>query len=113
MGNELFIWFAGTIVVCRLFLFIRPTESPTIRGFRMHHWMYGAVGVPVALLVDSLPLFAISLGFFIDELALIMVHKRLGSEGSAAYHSWQSTFGTVFFMLVIFVVRDYLAAYFI
>lgn len=111
-GGQLFFWFITTIFVCRAVLFVKPFPSPTIRGFRMHHWMYGAAGIPLALLIHSLPLFAISLGFFIDELALIIVHKRLNKEGSAAYHSAPSFWGTVFFAVVIFILRDYFATYF-
>jgi len=75
--------------------------------------MYGAVGIPVALVLTSLPLFGISLGLFIDELALIIVHKRLDKKGSAAYHSAPSTLGTIMFAGIVFVLKDYLAAYFL
>ncbi len=112
VGTQLFIWFAGTVLLTRIFLFLHPMESPTIRGFRMHHWMYGAAGIPLSMFVVSLPIFGVSLGLFVDELMLIMIHKHLGKEGSAAYHSLPSMGGALLFVLVIFFLKDLFAAYF-
>lgn len=98
--------FVTTVLVVRIFLHVKPTSSPTILGIRLHHWMYGAVGIPIALLLSSLPLYAISVGLFIDELTYILI----GGKTHENNYSKVSLLGTSFLVILVFVLREYLVS---
>ncbi|MES2213456.1 MAG: hypothetical protein V4473_01275 [Patescibacteria group bacterium] len=99
--------FLGTVIVTRIFLFLKPIPAPTIKGFRIHHWMYGVVGILITLLIHSLILYAVGLGLFVDELTYILI----GGKSHKDNYSKISLFGTVIFVIIVFVARDYLILY--
>ncbi len=41
--NVFFLVFLATVLVTRIYLYFWPIPSPTIRGFRLHHYMYGII----------------------------------------------------------------------
>ncbi len=106
MTDQFFYIFLGTILIVRLFLFLFPRPSPTLLGLRLHHYMYGLAGLPIALLIHSLPLYAISLAFFVDELTLLL----MGGKTHEDNYSKTSLLGTTFFILVVFLFKDYLVS---
>ncbi len=60
-----FVIFVITILIIRIFLYIKPTPGPTINGFRTHHYMYGLVLAPIGVLVGSVTIYGIELGFLL------------------------------------------------
>lgn len=93
--------FTATVVAVRLALWIRPTPSPTIHGFRWHHWMTGlALSAPVALLYWPYPIWdvplpaalisAVGVGLFADEATYLAI----GGKTHADNYSVASLAGT-------------------
>ncbi len=68
--------FLATIIVTRVALFVRPTPSPTVGGFRMHHWMFGVVLVPLGIFLHSVWIYAIGIGLFVDELGYLFIRGK-------------------------------------
>lgn len=69
--------FIGTILISRLWLLIMRklifkinfiNSSPTIKGFKIHHYMYGIIMVTTGFVLKSEYLIAIGMGLFIDEV---------------------------------------------
>ncbi|MBV9349379.1 MAG: hypothetical protein JO026_01370 [Patescibacteria group bacterium] len=110
MGTKLFFWFVGTIAVSCGFLFVYPITSPTVGGFHLHHWMYGAAITMLAWRMRSLATFGIGLGLFVDEITFI-IRTCLG-KSSLPYYSWQALVGIVVCAAIVFVLKDALAAQF-
>lgn len=98
--------FAGTIAITRMLLFIRPVPSPVIRGFRLHHYMYGMAGILLSLPSNLLPLYAVSIGLFADELTFVLMG---GQEHREDYPTKVSLAGTVCVIALVFLLRDYIA----
>jgi hypothetical protein len=103
MANQFFIIFLFTILITRLFLFLKPVPALTVAGFRTHHWMYGVLGVFLGIIFRSLFLYSIGLGLFIDELTYILI----GGKNHNDNYSKMSLFGTILFILIVFLLKEY------
>jgi hypothetical protein len=103
-SNYFFIIFLSTVLIIRLFLFVRPISSPTISGFRIHHYMYGVVGIVIGLLVHFILVYAIGLGLFIDELTYLIIRGKNHADN----YSRISLFGTLVFVIIVFIFKSYL-----
>lgn len=97
-----FLIFVLTILVTRIVLFIKPVASPTIKGFRMHHWMYGVILIILSFIFSSITLYAVGLGLFVDELSYILI----GGKTHRDNYSTKSLLGTVIFILAIYLLRN-------
>ena len=104
MGNSFFLILLATIIVTRITLFIKPVPSPTIRGFRTHHWMYGLGGVVIAFLTRSVVVYAIGMGLCIDELTYLL----MAGETHEDNFSLTSLIGTIAFTAAAFLLREQL-----
>lgn len=104
MASYFFIIFLLTILLTRLFLFLHPTASPNIGRFRLHHYMYGIVGVLIGLAMHSLSVYAIGMGLFIDELTYLLIRGKDHVDN----YSKLSLLGTLFFIIIVFLLKDYL-----
>lgn len=102
--NRFFIIFFVTIAVTRAFLFLFPISSPTIGKFRVHHYMYGILGILIGLLFQSLIVYAVGFGLFVDELTFLL----MGGKTHEDNYSRISLFGTLFFVVLVFILRGYL-----
>ncbi len=103
-SNQFFVILLSTIIVIRLFLFIKPIASPTIGHFRIHHYMYGIIGILIGLLAHSILIYAIGIGLFIDELTYLIIKRKDHKDN----YSKASLFGTLIFVIVVYFLRDYL-----
>jgi hypothetical protein len=106
MSNYFFSVFFFTIIVTRAALLVRPTPGPTIRAVRIHHYMYGIVGIVVGVLVHSIGVYAIGAGLFVDELSFLL----MGGKTHQDNYSAASLLGTLLFVIVVFVLRHFLVA---
>ena len=104
MSNYFFLIFLATVVITRLFIFVCPIPAPTFGKFRTHHYMYGLVGILVGLVLHSVLIYAIGLGLFIDELTYLLMRGKDHKDN----YSKTSLLGTLFFVIIVFVFRDYL-----
>ena len=109
MNNEFYLIFFLTILLTRVFLYYRRINSPIIRGFRCHHYMYGMIIVVFSLVVHSLVLYAIGVGLFVDELAFLFLKPK----NYKTYYSKRSMIGTFAFVFIVFLLRNYLVTAFV
>jgi hypothetical protein len=109
MINEFYILFFLTILLTRIFLYYYRINEPRIRGIRLHHYMYGPAVVAVSLIIHSLPLYAIGLALFVDELTFIF----LSPKDYTTYLSKRSVIGTLVFVFIVYLLRYYLVALYI
>jgi hypothetical protein len=108
MLSYLFLVFAVTVLITRVFLYFHPKASPTVGGFRLHHYIYGIVGIVLGMAFSFLTLFAIGLGLFVDELAFLL----MGGKTHEDNYSTISLLGTLFFVIVVFLTQSYLLDFF-
>lgn len=106
--DTLYWTLAWTIAVTRLVLWIRPTPSPTLRGFRLHHWMTGLALAAAAVAFSAPLLFAIGLGLFLDELTYLVI----GGKSHADNYSPASLWGTALVLLLAHAHRHLLFSFF-
>lgn len=106
MDNDFFIIFFLTILIARIFLFFRPTPAPTIKGFRTHHWMYGLIGIFLGIILNSIVIYAIGLGLFVNELTYLLIRGKTHKDNYSAY----SIIGTILFVVLVFFLRNILTS---
>lgn len=109
MSHQTFAaWFTATVVVMRLLLWLRPTASPTVAGFRIHHWMTGAVlALAAAVLYATRPLrdvppvaaviAAIGSGLIVDEFTYLATGGRTHADN----YSRRSLVGTALIVVAL------------
>lgn len=102
--SHFFLIFLATVIVTRLFVFIYPVPSLTLMKFRIHHYMYGILGVILGLVFNSIIVYAIGLGLFIDELTYILMRGKTHEDN----YSKISLIGTICFIVIVFILREYL-----
>ncbi len=103
-ADQFFYIFLATVLITRVFLFIKPTASPTVKGFRLHHYMYGIVLVVIGLMFHSLATYAIGLGLFVDEVSYLVIKGKTHKDN----YSTKSILGTLALVLLVFICRKYL-----
>jgi len=101
--------FFATVLVTRIFLWFSPISSPTVFGFRLHHWMYGLALISVGIGFSFLPVYAIGLGLFVDELTYLFMDGKTHKD----YDSKISLLGTVLLIVLVFMLKNYLVVTFL
>lgn len=99
--TSFFLIFLITIIVTRIALFLCPIASPTVKGFRIHHWMYGIFLIVLGIVLSSIVLYAIGLGLFVDELTYILI----GGTSHKDNYSTVSLVGTVIFIIIVYIFQ--------
>lgn len=102
---EFSILVAGTVVITRIWLYMRPRASPTILGFRLHHYMFGLVGIVAGLVLHMLAVYAIGMGLFIDEVTFLLIGGRTHEDN----YSKASLAGTALLVCLTIALSRYLA----
>jgi hypothetical protein len=101
----LFVIVAVTVLITRVFLFIKPMGSPSVATVRLHHYMYGVLLGSIGLIVQSVVLYAIVLGLFVDEATYLL----MGGKSHDDNYSALSLIGTAILLVAIYATRDALA----
>lgn len=113
-GDYFFLIFLGTIVFTRLLL-IKPIAAPTIKGFRVRHYMYGIALIILAFLIKNLSIYAIGFGLLVDELPVALVkgpgHKEEQWRGCEDYHSKWSIAGVLILIFLVYLFRGTIAGW--
>ncbi len=101
-----FLVFIVTILITRVELIPRRVHSPTIHGFRLHHYMYGLVLIVVSLFFSNLTLYAIGLGLFVDELPQLI---------TGSWRNWNDYYSVkeIVRVMVLVVLVYFLSSYII
>lgn len=103
-GNNFFIIFILTVIITRVLVFLFPISSPTFGKFRIHHYMYGIFGIILGLFFQSLIIYAVGWGLFIDELTYLLMRGKTHKDN----YSKISLTGTLLFIVIILIFKDYL-----
>jgi len=98
------IIFISTILIIRLFLYFKPISSPTIEGFRLHHYMYGLILIPIGMLLTNITIYAVGLGLLINEFPYILLKGKNHKDN----YSIKSLLGVLMLMIVVVLLKDYL-----
>ncbi len=100
MSDKFIAIFVTAIVFIRIVVLCSHgiVGNPTIKGFRIHHWMYGLAGLPFAVCLKSVELFACSLALIVDEIGFVAIRGKS--------HKDNYSFESIVIMLItaIFVV---------
>ena len=78
--------------------------SPTVYGFRLHHYMYGLAFIILAFFTSSLTLYGIGLGLFVDQLPLFTKRKWHWDD----YDSIQCRLAVLLIIVVVYEFRNYM-----
>lgn len=105
---QFFLIFLATIVVTRIFLYVRPVASPTISGFRLHHWMYGIVLGTIGFMSSSIWIFAIGIGLLVDELPYLLMKGKIHKDNYSA----RSLAGVLICSILVFIFKDSFISFF-
>ena len=103
-ANLFIIVFLITLITIRIAVYLKPIPSPTSKGFRMHHYMYGIVLIPISILTNSIILFGIGTALFFDELTFLLIGGKTHKDNYSA----TSIMGTIGFAIILFIFRDFL-----
>lgn len=106
MSDYFVLVFVVTIVVTRVALFIHPASAPTLASLRIHHYMYGLVGIAVGLAIHSIVLYAVGAGLFVDEATLLVLGGSTHEENYSAY----SLLGTLLLTALVVLLAPHLVA---
>ncbi len=85
----------------RIYLWYKPTPSPTIKGVRLHHYVYGIVIIPIGFLLESIFIYALDLSMLIDELGWLIIKGKHHKDN----YSKKSLFLLLIFIVVVFIFR--------
>jgi hypothetical protein len=99
-----FLIFVTTVFITRVFVFIRPVPAPTIFAVRLHHYMFGLVGILLAFIFNSLVIYAVGFGLFVDELTFLLMRGKNHEDNYSKVSLW----GTVGFVILVFILKHYL-----
>ncbi|MBI2638313.1 hypothetical protein HYW83_01850 [Candidatus Peregrinibacteria bacterium] len=102
LHDTFFAIFFVTILIVRIAVFVKPIAAPTIRGWRTHHWMYGFILIITSTIFQIVPMFAIGLALFVDELTFLLMRGKTHADN----YSRTSLFGTIFFVLIVYFLRS-------
>ncbi|MDB4984751.1 MAG: hypothetical protein JWM20_930 [Patescibacteria group bacterium] len=102
--NLFFLAFIATVLLTRVALYFKPIPSPTIKGFRLHHYMYGLVIAPIGILVSSPIILGIGLGLFLDEVPYLLI----GGKNHKDNYSTRSLLGVLALIVIVYVTRNFL-----
>lgn len=103
-SDYLFIIVLITVIATRLWLFLRPTASPRLQGFKLHHYMYGVVLVGISFLFSNLLIYGISFGLIIDELPLFIWYKNNDFHWKE-YNSIYARVGIFVCLIILFLFK--------
>lgn len=103
MEDQFLIVFILTVLITRFSVYFFPVSSPTIGKFRIHHYMYGIVGIVAGIFLHSWIVYAIGLGLFVDELTYLLIRGKTHADN----YSVKSIVGTVLFCIAVFLLRSY------
>lgn len=108
-GDYFFLIFLDTVATTRLFS-LSGVAAPTIKGFRIHHYMYGAVLIIFAFLINNLTLYAVGFGLVVDELPVVLVkgsgRKEEYWRGCEDYHTKWCVAGVLVLILITYIFRN-------
>jgi hypothetical protein len=108
MASYFFLIFLATIIITRVSTIATKIPSPTIFGFRTHHYMTGIFLCIVAVIFSSNFLGAIGLGLFIDQAPLFFLWRKWKYED---YISIYCYVGIICLTILVFIFQNYIISW--
>lgn len=109
-----FLIFLLTIAVSRFVLAFPKRAKLSIGSFRIHHYMYAIVLIPLSFFIHNLTIFAFGVGFLADELPLIPVrglgYRNEHWHGCDDYFTSWCVAGVFVIVCVVYILRGPIAA---
>lgn len=106
LHDKFFLFTLITIIITRIFVYIFNKPSPTIKNFRIHHWMYGLIFTIILFCITpfykNIYLLGISIGIFLDEIGFILIKGKTHEDN----YSPESFIIILFFVLLLFFFRE-------
>jgi len=103
--DKYYLFMILTIVLTRIYVYLFPKPSPTIKKFRTHHWMYGLFATIIFFCISNfytnIYLLSISMGIFLDEIGFIIIRGKTHENN----YSPKSFIILLCFILLIFIFR--------
>jgi uncharacterized membrane protein YdjX (TVP38/TMEM64 family) len=69
--------------------------------------MYGILGIIIGLISSSIIVYAIGLGLFVDELTYVLIGGKTHKDN----YSKISLIGTLCFIIIVFILKNYLVSF--
>lgn len=114
MSDSAYFFFVSllTVAAVRVFM-VWNLKGPTVKGFRVRHYMYGLILMIAGLVTHLLLPFAVGWGLLIDELPIILRrgpgHKDEHWHGCDDYHTRWAFAGVLVFIVLTYLFRESLA----
>ena len=108
--NFLFVIVLSTVVLTRLWLLLKPISSPRLKGFKLHHYMYGLIIVGISIFLSNIILYGIGFGLIVDELPLFLRYKNNHFHWKE-YNSIYSRLGVIICLVLVYIFIKYLILY--
>ncbi len=111
--DKYFLYTLSTIIITRVLVYLFNKPSPTIRGFRTHHWMFGLLFTLILFCISSfytnIYLLSISMGIFIDEMGFIVILGKTHEDN----YSPKSFMLLMFFILLLFIFKEIIVDFYL
>lgn len=102
-----------TILLTRVWVYLFNKPSPTIKNFRIHHWMYGLLFTIILFCISyfytNIYLLSISTGIFLDEIGFIIIRGKTHEDN----YSPKSFMILMLFILLLFIFREAIIKYYL
>ena len=103
--DKFYLVTALTTWIVRVAVWLNPVASPTVNGFRFHHWMYGLAGTLLCMLLapfrKSIVALGVTIGVFIDESGYL----AMGGKTHEDNYSPASFILLMLFEVMLFLFR--------
>ncbi len=104
--DQFFLFTTISILLIRVWVYLFPKPSPTIKQFRTHHWMYGLLFTIILFCISNiytnLYLLSISVGLFLDEIGFILINGKTHEDN----YSPKSFLILLCFIIILFIFRE-------
>ncbi len=104
--DQYFLFTTLMIFCTRIWVYLFPKPSPTIKNFRTHHWMYGLLFTlilfGIAGIYKNIYLLAISMGLFLDEIGFVLIRGKNHEDN----YSPKSFLILLFFIILLFLFKE-------
>ncbi len=112
-GDFFFLIFLGTIAITRALLATNKLGHPSIKSFRLRHYMYGVILIVFAFIIKNITIYAIALGLIVDEIPPILVkgpgNKDERWRGCEDYYTSWTVAGVLILTFLVYIFRDSIA----
>src|SRR3989344_9141926 len=107
-----FLVFLLAITISRLILAFPKKAKVSLGNFRVRHYMYAIVLIPLGLYFHNIIIYAFGLGLLVDELPLILIrglgYKDEQWKGCGDYFTAWCVAGVFVGICIVYVLKDYL-----